>query len=114
MYNELKDTKFEKFVANPQKGSMHNYGIAVDITIVDHKGKQLDMGYTPFGKNKAQLYLQYAKYKMGVPLTKTQKANRQLLADSMVSAGFIALSYEWWHFNGLSKKATRAKYNIIE
>jgi D-alanyl-D-alanine dipeptidase len=35
MYEKMKGTKFEKYVANPKKGSMHNYGIAVDITIVD-------------------------------------------------------------------------------
>lgn len=37
MYDKMKGTRFEKYVANPQKGSMHNYGIAVDITIVDGK-----------------------------------------------------------------------------
>ena len=38
MYEKMKGTKFEKYVANPDTGSMHNYGIAVDITIVDKHG----------------------------------------------------------------------------
>jgi len=39
MYKKMKGTKFEKYVANPNKGSMHNYRIAADITIVDEKGR---------------------------------------------------------------------------
>jgi len=42
MYDKMKGTKFEKFVANPKKGSMHNYGIAVDVTIVDQNDKELE------------------------------------------------------------------------
>jgi zinc D-Ala-D-Ala dipeptidase len=51
MYQKMKGTKYERYVANPKKGSMHNYGIAVDITIVDGSGELLDMGFTPFYKN---------------------------------------------------------------
>ena len=52
MYEKMKGTKFEKFVASPQKGSMHNYGIAVDVSIVDKNRKEIDMGFTPFYKNR--------------------------------------------------------------
>ncbi len=48
-------------VANPAKGSMHNYGIAVDLTIVDNTGTELDMGFTPFRKSTLELYWMYAK-----------------------------------------------------
>ena len=48
MYDKMKGTKFERYVANPTKGSMHNFGIAVDITIVDKNTKELDMGLNPF------------------------------------------------------------------
>lgn len=114
MYDQMKGTKFEKFVANPQKGSMHNYGIAVDITIVDDTGKELDMGFSPFRKSTLELYWQYAKKKTGVKLTDRQKQNRQLLADTMIGAGFIPLSFEWWHFNGMPKAEARSRFKIIE
>ncbi|MGA1867578.1 MAG: hypothetical protein ACMUJM_03425 [bacterium] len=48
MYDKMKGTKFEKYVANPKMGSMHNYGIAVDVPIVNRNGKEIDMGFTPF------------------------------------------------------------------
>jgi D-alanyl-D-alanine dipeptidase len=114
MYEKMKGTKFEKYVANPKKGSMHNYGIAVDITIVDEKGKELDMGFSPFRKSTLELYWQFAKMKVGFKLNKEQSENRKLLTDTMKKAGFIPLSFEWWHFNGMNKDAARKKYRIIE
>jgi D-alanyl-D-alanine dipeptidase len=43
-----------------------------------------------------------------------QKKNRKLLSDVMKAAGFIPLSYEWWHFNGMPKDKARKRYRIIE
>ncbi len=114
MYDKMKGTKFEKFVANPEKGSMHNYGIAVDITITDRTGNEIDMGFSPFRKSTAEIYWQYAKMKLGFKLTKEQSKNRQLLSDTMKQAGFIPLSHEWWHFDGMRKEQARKKYKIIE
>ena len=114
MYDQMKGTKFEKFVANPDKGSMHNYGIAVDITIVDETGQELDMGFSPFRKGSLELYWLYAKQKAGFKLTDKQRENRKLLADTMVSADFIPLSFEWWHFNGMPKSEARSRFQIIE
>ena len=113
MYDKMKATKFEKFVANPNKGSMHNYGIAVDVTIVDGNEEEIDMGFTPFYKSNLSIYWGYAKLKM-FDLSEAQKKNRKLLSTIMKQAGFIPLSYEWWHFNGIPKDEARKKYRIIE
>ena len=114
MYLKMKGTKFEKYVANPRKGSMHNYGIAVDITIVDEKHQEVDMGFSPFRKTTLELYWQFAKMKIGFKLKEEQAMNRKLLSDTMKKAGFIPLNFEWWHFNGMAKNAARKKYQIIE
>lgn len=114
MYVKMKGTKFEKYVANPKKGSMHNYGIAVDITIVDENSKEIDMGFSPFRKSKLELYWQFAKLKMGFKLNKEQAENRKILSDTMKRAGFLPLTLEWWHFNGMPKDEARKKYQIIE
>jgi D-alanyl-D-alanine dipeptidase len=114
MYEHMKGTAYERFVANPDKGSMHNFGIAVDITIVDAAGKELDMGFSPFRKSTPELYWLYVKKKLGFKLSDKQRKNRKLLADTMVNAGFIPLSYEWWHFNGMLKSDARRQYKIIE
>ena len=114
MYNKMKGTKFERYVANPKKGSMHNYGIAVDITVVDNAGREIDMGPTPFRKSTLGLYWMYAKMKLGITLSERQKNNRKLLKDTMISAGFFPLNFEWWHFNGMQKTEARSRYRIIE
>ncbi len=114
MYEKMKGTKFEKYVANPAQGSMHNFGIAVDITIVDGSGQDLDMGISPFKKSKIQLYWQFLKMKLGNNPSKVQTANRKLLSEVMQEAGFLPLSYEWWHFNGMAKDKARQQYRIIE
>jgi D-alanyl-D-alanine dipeptidase len=114
MYGKMKGTRFEHFVAHQDGGSMHNYGIAVDITIVDSEGTELDMGFSPFRKSGLELYWLYARMKLGFELSDEQRENRNLLADTMVSAGFIPLSFEWWHFNGMPKSEARRRYDIIE
>ena len=114
MYEKMKGTKFEKYVANPSKGSMHNYGVAVDITIVDENGDELDMGFSPFRKSTFEIYWQFAKMKLGFDLNDQQIGNRRLLSETMISAGFLPLSHEWWHYNGMPKDLVRKKYQIIE
>jgi D-alanyl-D-alanine dipeptidase len=114
MYEKMKGTKFEKYVANPNKGSIHNYGVAVDITIVDENGDELDMGFSPFRKSTFEIYWQFVKMKLGFDLNDKQIGNRKLLSETMISAGFLPLSHEWWHYNGIPKDLARKKYHIIE
>jgi D-alanyl-D-alanine dipeptidase len=114
MFEKMKGTRFEKFVANPATGSMHNFGVAVDITIIDGDGNELDMGPTPFRKSTLEIYWHYAMMKMGFDVSDEQRNNRKLLSDTMQSAGFYPLSHEWWHFNGVQKDEARRRFRIVE
>jgi D-alanyl-D-alanine dipeptidase len=114
MYEKMKGTRFERYVANPEKGSMHNYGIAVDITIVDENGIKIDMGPSPFYSSQAEIYWQYFLKKVGFDISTEQKESRALLKRVMSKAGFYPLSYEWWHFNGMKKEDARSTYSIID
>jgi D-alanyl-D-alanine dipeptidase len=114
MYEKMRGTRFEKFVANPDKGSMHNYGIAVDITIVDETGSRLDMGPSPFYKSHTEIYWHYFLTKVGYGLSAEQQQNRELLKRVMLKAGFYPLAHEWWHFNGMKKEDARKALSIIE
>ncbi len=113
MYEMMKDTRFRKYVAHPAKGSMHNYGAAVDITIADAEGELLDMGFNPFYKSKLFAAVSFGWSKLRGS-TDQQKANRALLKRIMVNAGFIPLAHEWWHFSGCSRKQARKRFKIIE
>ncbi|MCP3872781.1 MAG: M15 family metallopeptidase, partial [Desulfobacteraceae bacterium] len=83
-------------------------------TIVDKNGNELDMGFTPFRKTTLEIYWQFAKMKLGFKLTSEQTKNRRLLFDTMKNAGFLPLSHEWWHFNGMPKNEARKRFKIIE
>lgn len=113
MYNALKNSEFKKFVANPNSGSMHNFGVAVDITISEN-GDLLDMGPTPFFKSRAKVKALYQQQKKGAKPSVQQEQNRALLSKVMKQAGFYPLGFEWWHFNGLPKNVARKRYSIIE
>jgi zinc D-Ala-D-Ala dipeptidase len=80
------------YVTNPKKGSMHSRGAAVDLTIVDAKGKELDMGtpYDFFGKKA------HSDCK---DLPKNVLENRELLTKTLESVGFRGIRTEWWHFS---------------
>lgn len=87
-----------RYVANPNKnGSVHNRGAAVDLTIVDSIGKELDMGtgFDHFGKEAHHDYIDFKEEVI---------SNRKLLKSTMKNAGFNSIKTEWWHYQ-LGKKA---------
>lgn len=103
------------YVADPQKGSIHNYGCAVDLTIYDLDTKKpLDMG-TPFDFFG---YLAYPRKEDEMlangSLTPQQVANRVLLREVMTAAGYEPITSEWWHFNFHSRKVASRKYKLVE
>jgi D-alanyl-D-alanine dipeptidase len=82
-----------KFVANPAKGSKHNRGCAVDLSLYDLKtGELLPMpsGYDEFSERAAP------NYSGG---TEQERANRDLLRKLMEAEGFTVNANEWWHFD---------------
>ncbi len=114
MWALVKGKPTQDYVANPERGSVHNFGSAVDLTIATKDGKALDMGTTfdYFGK-LAQPKFEDHFIKSG-QLSSAQLANRVLLREVMTEAGFHPISIEWWHFNAVPVKVARAKYQIIE
>jgi zinc D-Ala-D-Ala dipeptidase len=80
------------YVANPARGSIHNRGGAVDITLTDKNGKELDMG-TPFDFFGVESSHNYKK------LSKSILKNRLLLKNIMLKHNFESLETEWWHYN---------------
>jgi D-alanyl-D-alanine dipeptidase len=81
-----------QYVADPKKGSIHNRGGAVDITLVTLDGRELDMGtdFDFFGRKA---------YHDNVDLPQTILDNRKLLKETMEKNGFWSVRSEWWHYN---------------
>lgn len=83
----------KKFVADPKKGSRHNRGCAIDLTLYDlSTGEQVEMtgGYDEMTERS------FPYYEGG---TEEQRTNRDLLRNIMEAHGFKVYEYEWWHFD---------------
>jgi D-alanyl-D-alanine dipeptidase len=113
MWDAVKGTPNNIYVANPKKTGLHNYGAAVDVTITNDLGVWLDMGtpYDFFGE-EAQPAKEKEMLKQG-KLTQTQLDNRQILRSVMNQAGFQTYYREWWHFNACTLAEAKGKYEVI-
>lgn len=85
------------FLAHPDKGSNHNRGAAVDITLMDQEGNELEMptGFDDFTEKAARDYADHSP---------EAKKNMDYLTQVMVSCGFRGIRTEWWHFDDLDAK----------
>lgn len=103
-----------KYLSNPKFGSLHNFGAAVDVSIVNNEGMELDMGteYDYFGE------LAYPELENKMiqeeKLSFRQILNREILREAMQSAGFFNIQTEWWHFNSCYRNEAIKKYKLIE
>ncbi len=99
LWNEVPD---RRYVADPRRGSQHNRGVAVDLTLVDlATGRELDMGtaYDFFGKEA--WHASTAGYPQPV------RGNRERLLALMEGHNWRRTSSEWWHYSyRLPKSAT--------
>lgn len=82
----------ERYVADPAKGSAHNRGAAVDVTLVNAQGKELEMP-TSFDDFSEKAHYSY------INLIPAVLENRTILAEVMTVHGFVPMETEWWHFN---------------
>ena len=99
-----------KYVADPSKGSLHNRGGAVDITLVDQAGKELHM-VTSFDFFGVEASHNYTK------MSKKVRSNRALLKKIMTANAFNSFDSEWWHYNlkaGLQDKVSNQKWECKE
>lgn len=89
MWEKVKDSRY---AADPSKGSGHNRGAAVDLTLVDlATGKELNMG-TGFDNFSDTAHVDFTS------LPQEVLDNRNILREAMEKFGFIQLSTEWWHY----------------
>ena len=123
----VEGTPLQIYVADGQRGGRHNYGVAIDLTIVDGQGRPLDMGasFDHFGPkawvgNDNDVTL--AAYKAYVERLRKQSIisdqaarNRVLLLEIMDSVGLRPYVKEWWHFQEkISMSRTRELYKLLD
>lgn len=115
MWNVVKGTSRNIYVSNPARGGgLHNYGLAVDVSIADETGRPLSMGtkVDHLGK-EAHIDTEAAMVQQGI-ITAQDRRNRQLLRRVMTEAGYKPLRSEWWHFNFRSREEAKRNYKVIK
>ena len=115
MWDKVKNTSKDIYVSNPAHGGgMHNYGLAVDITICDARGDTLDMGTKIDYMGSAAHIDREAQLVSQRRISAKARANRQLLREVMQYGGFHALRTEWWHFNLVTRAVAKKYYKVIK
>lgn len=127
MRRAVEGTPLQIYVADGSRGGRHNYGVAVDLTIVDQNGRPLDMGssfdhFGPeawVGEDQDVTLERYKAYvgrmvEQGL-ITAEAAANRTLLLEIMDGVGLRPYVKEWWHFQErISMTATRERYKLLD
>lgn len=114
MWNSVEGTDMEDFVANPARGGgNHNFGNAVDVTIIDCTGHPIPMGaeYDCFADH-SRTNIEQQLIDEGV-ITKRELENRLLLRKVMTESGFLTIDEEWWHFDNRPTKYARENFKLI-
>ena len=116
MWKVVENTELEDFVANPYKrgGGPHNYGVAVDVTLVDCTGHPIPMGseYDYFG-DRSRVDLEAELFEKG-EINRRELLNRRLLREIMTEAGWLVEPSEWWHFNAMPIAEASKKLPVIK
>ncbi len=86
----------KNYVAPPEKGSMHSRGTAIDLTLVDSEGEELDMG-TPFDFFGEEAHQDYKGHSDAV------NRHRYILRSTMKKYGLEQIRTEWWHYSYRAK-----------
>jgi D-alanyl-D-alanine dipeptidase len=113
MWQSLDGTDLQQYLAPPDRGSIHSFGMAVDVTLVQSSGVELDMG-TPFDDLSEHSHPALeAKLLASGAITVAQIANRQILRDAMFANAWKGISTEWWHFDCGDRALVRKTYTRV-
>ena len=107
---DVAGTPAQEYFANPERGSVHSYGMAVDVTLLLPDSTEADMGsgfdeMTP----RSHPALELEQRTTGA-IDFSHIANREILRGAMAAGGFQGIATEWWHFNFGEPAVIRRKF----
>lgn len=113
LWDTLAGTGLQMYLANPERGSIHSYGMAVDITLVDEHGRELDMGTGFDDMTELSHPALEEGFLVAGQIREEQVANRRLLREAMHQAGFVGINTEWWHFDCGDRDLVRRTFRRV-
>ncbi len=113
LWQALQGTELLPYLADPVRGSIHSFGMALDVTLIDQDGRELDMG-TGFDdlSERSHPALEPLLLERG-EISLEHVANRQLLRSAMGPAGWVGIKSEWWHFDCGDRDLVRRSYTRV-
>ncbi|MBL0088116.1 MAG: D-alanyl-D-alanine dipeptidase [Ideonella sp.] len=114
IWDDIAGTPARAYFADPGRGSIHSYGMAVDVTLLDPQGLECDMG-SGFDEMSLRSHpAMHAEHLALGVLTAAQITERGWLHAAMVRGGFRGIPTEWWHFDHGDRDAVRRDLPRVE
>jgi len=107
LWDELQGTPLTMYLAPPERGSIHSYGMAVDLTLLDPAGREVDMG-SGFDEMTLASHPDHEVEHLALGVLGPEHlVERGWLRAAMREAGFQGIATEWWHFDFGDRVAVR-------
>ena len=114
LWDHLEGTDLRQYVADPARGSIHSFGMAVDATLLDAHGRELDMG-TGYDEMVELSHPRLEEHHVAAGLlAPQQRRNRELLRRVLAHGGFGGIDNEWWHFEMLDRNHVRQAFTRVD
>lgn len=114
LWDHLAGTGLRRYVADPARGSIHSFGMALDVTVLDPSGRELDMGSGFDEMNELSHPVLEASHLASARLEPAHVRHRELLRRAMHAGGFSGIDQEWWHFELLEREHVRRSFIRVE
>lgn len=114
LWDHLEGTDLRQYVADPAIGSIHSFGMAIDATLVDPEGREVDMGSGYDEMRELSHPVLEAKHLASGALTPAQVRHRELMRGVLLRSGFQGISNEWWHFDMLDRRHVRQHFTRVD
>ena len=110
IWRDVVDTPMAMYFAEPVRGSIHSFGMAVDVTLQRPDGREADMGSGFDEMSPASHPALHAEHLARGVLSAAHVAARDCLRDAMAHGGFAGIPTEWWHFDHGDRNAVRSQW----
>jgi zinc D-Ala-D-Ala dipeptidase len=114
IWRDVAGTPSALYFADPARGSIHSWGMAVDATLLDAHGRELDMGSGFDEMSRASHPALEAEQLAAGAITQAHVAARAMLRRAMHAGGFSGIATEWWHFNHGDVRRVRTTLPRVE
>jgi D-alanyl-D-alanine dipeptidase len=110
LWQALQGTDLLSYIADPARGSIHSFGMALDVTLLDAQGRELDMGTRFDDLSERSHPAKEAELLAHGELNAQHIENRRWLRNAMFRGGFHGINSEWWHFDCGDRLQVRRDY----